>query len=129
MHRLSEKLLAVFLILLLGLSPLQNALAGIAASSDQRENALQIECMHDGEMVMVADQSTHDCDQCNTEHGCTSHTCSSGHCTSCVLAVLSAFAYPASHTVITKMLSVEDSVVTKLSASLFRPPRGGLPCS
>jgi len=55
MHRLQEKLLAVVLVLLLGLSPLQNALANITWSSGQQAPAFMIDCMHD-EVAMVGDQ-------------------------------------------------------------------------
>lgn len=126
MRSLSKKLLTVLLMLLLGFLPLQNAIADIATSSDQGESVHQMKCMHDAEMVMVADQSSNDCDQCNTEPGCadcTAHACSSGHCASSVLAVLSAFSYPESHTVISKFLLVADNVIGKSPSSLFRPPR------
>ena len=122
MCRLSERLLAVMLILLLGLSPLQSAIAG-AAFPDQGEPASQTACMHDGGMMMAGDQSTHDCDQCNSDAGCSNHTCSSSHCFSSVLAMVPAFSYPMNLAVIAGLTAADDGFVSQLCSSLFRPPR------
>jgi hypothetical protein len=122
MRRISEKLLAISLMLLLGLSPLQSVIAG-TASSDQGEPAPQTACMHDGSMMMASDQSTHDCDQCDRDTGCSIHSCSSGHCTFSVLAMIPAFSYPMNLAVIAGLPAADDGFASQLSSSLFRPPR------
>lgn len=122
MCRLSKQLLSVMLMLLLGLSPLQSAIAG-ATSPDRGEPAAQTACMHDGGVMMASDQSTHDCDQCNSDSGCSNHTCSTSHCFSSVLAMVPAFSYPLNLAVITGLPAADDGFVSQLSTSLFRPPR------
>jgi hypothetical protein len=122
MYRRSEQLLAVMLILLLGLSPLQSAIAD-AAFPTRGEPAHQTACMHDGGMMMAGDQSPHGCDQCNSDTGCSNHTCSSGHCTSSVLAMIPAFSYPLNLSVVAGLPAADDGFVSQLSTSLFRPPR------
>lgn len=110
------------LILLLGLSPLQSVIAG-AASPDQGEAVPQTACMHDGSMMVSSDQSIHDCDQCNSDTGCSNHTCSSSHCFSSVLAMVPAFSYPMNLAVLAALPAADDGFVSQLSTSLFRPPR------
>jgi hypothetical protein len=122
MRGLFEKLLAISLMLLLGLSPLQSVIAG-TASPDQGEPAPQTACMHDGSMMMSSDQSTHDCEQCNSDTGCSNHSCSSGHCAFSVLAMIPAFSYPLNLAVIAGPTAADDGFVSQLSTSLFRPPR------
>ena len=122
MCRLSEQLLAVMLILLLGLSPLQSVIAG-TVSPDRGESVSQTGCMHDGSMMMASNQSTHDCDQCSSDAGCSHHSCSSSHCTSSVLAMIPAYSYPLNLAVIAGLPAADDGFVSQLSTSLFRPPR------
>ncbi|MBL3591192.1 MAG: hypothetical protein JMN24_15585 [gamma proteobacterium endosymbiont of Lamellibrachia anaximandri] len=121
MPRLSDKLLAVLLTLLLGLSPLQGAMAGFAASPDREGSVHQMSDMHDSGMVM--DQAAHDCKQCSADDGCGGHSCSSGQCASCALALLPVFLLP-THLAATPVLPRADKgFVSQLSSSLFRPPR------
>ena len=122
MYRLSEKLLAILLTLLLGLSPFQGAMAGFAASSDQEGGVHQMSDTQ-GDMVMDIDPATHDCEQCNADDGCNGHSCSSGHCASCVLAVLPVFSHPTNLSATPGLLRADDDFVSQLSSSLFRPPR------
>ena len=122
MCRLSEQLLAVMLMLMLALSPLQSAIAG-TASPGKGEPVSQTGCMHHDSMMMASDQSTHDCDQCNSDTGCSNHSCSSGHCASSVLVMIPAFSYPLNLAVTIVLPAADDGFVSQLSTSLFRPPR------
>ncbi len=122
MDRLSEKLLAILLTLLLGLSPLQSAMAGFAVSSDQEGGVHQISVIQ-GDMVMNIDHATYDCEQCNADDGCNGHSCSSGQCASCVLAVLPIGSHPINFKATSKLLQKGDYFVSQLSSSLFRPPK------
>jgi hypothetical protein len=121
MGRFLEKLLAIVLVLLLGLSPLQNALADIACSSGQEAPVSMVDCMHGGDMV-VTDQPTHDCEQCDIGQSCASHACSSSHCASSGMAILPTLSYPATYIVATKIVLVKDRFESQNLPSLFRPP-------
>ena len=124
MRRVSEKLLAVLLTLLLGLSPLQSAMAGFASSLDQEGGVHQMANSHDGGMVMAADHvAAHDCEQCNADAGCNGHNCSSGQCASCALALLQVFSHPQNLIAVSVPLRADDGFVSQLSSYLFRPPR------
>jgi len=124
MCRLSEKLLVILLTLLLGLSPLQGAIAGFASSFEQEGGVHQMADRHDGGIVMAADHAAaQDCEQCNAEAGCNGHSCSSGQCASCVLAVLPIFPDILHRTATSGLLRTDNGFVSKLSSSLFRPPR------
>lgn len=122
MQILSERLLVILLTLLLGLAPLQSALASFANSSDQEDGVHQMEGMP-SDMTGVTDHDTHDCEQCNVGNECAGHDCSSSHCTSCVLALLPILSFQASHTTATVLFPSDDGIISQLSSSLFRPPR------
>lgn len=123
MDRLSEKLLAILLTLLLGLSPpLQGAMAGLAVSSDHEGETYQMSDTQ-GDMVKDIDPATHDCEQYNADDGCNGHSCSSGQCASCVLAVLPICSHPINFKATSKLLQKGDYFVSQLSSSLFRPPK------
>jgi hypothetical protein len=82
--------LARLLALLLGISPLQSAMAGFTAHAVQAGSGHQMG--HEHEAGMTMDQNKvmkHDCRQCQDPTGCSGHTCSSGHCSSCAPALLS----------------------------------------
>ncbi len=119
MRFFSKKSLTLLLVLMLVLSPLQSAMAGVAAMPRQGETASQVECMHEGDMDMAADQKQTDCEHCDS-----GHACSSGHCTPLsALAVLPAFSYPTISTLTTSASLADVSFASQLHNSLFRPPR------
>ena len=117
MSRISEKLLTVLLTLLLGLSPLQGAIAGFASSLDQEEGMHQMSGTH-GDMAMNIDHGAHDCEQCSAGDGC-----SSGQCASCALALLPYITLPKNLTAAIELLRTDDGSVSQYSSFLFRPPR------
>ena len=122
MQSLSEKLLAVLLTLLLGLSPLQGAIAGIASSA-QEGGLQQMADMQADHMVVNSDHAAHDCDQCNADDCCGGHSCSSAQCASCVLAVISVFSHPIKLSTTSEHPRVDDGFASQPSFSLFRPPK------
>jgi hypothetical protein len=122
MHRLPEKLLIIMLTLLLGLAPLQGALAGIFISTDQHVGMQQMPDSHADAMVM--DHSTsHDCVQNMDDKRCSGHSCSSGHCASCALGLTASFAYTAIFSSAPKSNLTDERFVSQTSSLLFRPPR------
>ncbi|MEN8180883.1 MAG: hypothetical protein ABFS39_20020 [Pseudomonadota bacterium] len=122
MHRLSENLLVILLTLLLGFSPLQGAIAGVA-SSDQEGGTHQMADMH-ASMAIASDHATaHDCEQCNTDECCTGHSCSSGQCASSVLVVLTVFSYHIDVDAMPGMFLPDTSFTSQSASSLYRPPR------
>ena len=122
MHRLSERVLAILLTLLLGLSPLQGAESGFALSANQDGSVHQMADGHDD--CMDSDRTAaQDCGQCNSEAGCNGHSCSSGQCASCALAVHQVFSYHTNPTITSGFPRADDGIVKQLSSSLFRPPR------
>lgn len=121
MRRMPEKLLAVLLTLMLGLSPLQGVMAGSASSLDQEKGVHQMSTQ--GEMVMNIDHGSHSCEQCHAGDGCNGHSCSSGQCASCALALLPSFSLPVNLTVVTLLLRSDQSSVSQYTSFLFRPPR------
>lgn len=113
MYQLSEKLLAVFLTLLLGFSPLQGAMVSVASSFDQGEGTHQMAGMHAG-MAMASDHALgHDCEQCNTDDCCAS----------CVLALPAIYSYHSNLTATPVLIRADNGFVNPLSASPFRPPK------
>jgi hypothetical protein len=122
MRQVSEKLLAVLLTLLLGLSPLQGVMTGFATSSDQEKRVHQLADMH-SDKVMDTDHATPDCEQCNVDDGCTGLNCSSGQCASCVLAVLPDSSHPMDLTTTSGFIRTDGGFISQLSSSLFRPPK------
>ena len=122
MHRVQDKLLATVLVLLVGLSPLHNTLADILLSqTDARSMA---DCMHGADMPMPADESTHDCDcaHCAIGLGCADHVCSSSHCASTSMAIISTFSFPSIHTVANNIISPGTHFESQELFALFRPP-------
>lgn len=122
MRRITEKLMAILLTLLLGLSPLQGAIAGFSSSLDQEEGVHQMLDSHGG-MVMNSDHGAPDCVQCLAGDGCNDHGCSSGQCASCALAMLPYITLPESLTAVTELFRTDDGSVNQFSSFLFRPPR------
>lgn len=120
MCRLSKKLLTVLLALLLGMSPLQGAIAGFASSFDQEGSVHQTADRHD---IATDHAAAQDCEQCNTEAGCNGNSCSSDQCASCALVVFTVFSYHTNLTAMPGLSRAYDGFVSQHSSSLFRPPK------
>jgi hypothetical protein len=119
MRRFPDKLLALMLALLLGLSPFQAALAGMFASVEGAGHAQQMAEGHHGGMAMAAEAPVAtDCDQCPTCDGC-----SSGHCLSCLSALPSVFTFPAKPGLQSLFVRMNLGTVDRHAAALYRPPK------
>ncbi len=125
MSQSPKKMLAVMLAILVGLSPLQSAMAGFADSFGQGEAVHQMADRHDGSLAMTTGHAmTQDCEQCKVDTGCCNrHGCSSGHCVSCALALLPMLSLPTHQTASSVLFRTDDGCVSQLSSALFRPPR------
>ena len=123
MHQSSKKLLAILLALLVGLIPLQSAMAGFADSFGQGDGVHQMTDRHDGSHAMVDHVTGQDCEQCNIDAGCIGHSCSSGHCVSCVLGLIPVRSFPAHPFAESVQFGTDDSFVRQVFFFIFRPPR------
>lgn len=123
MHALTDKLLALFMALLLGLSPMQAAVSAVMVDAGQTM-AIHEMSNHTGAMDMAGMASAHDCcEQAMKNVGCPDGDCSSSHCASCVIGLVAAV-YPAFN----RSLSCEKQALIHGSlrqapSSLYRPPR------
>ncbi|MEW8052700.1 MAG: hypothetical protein AB2809_20255 [Candidatus Thiodiazotropha sp.] len=126
MHRLSRKLFAVLLSLLLGLIPLQGAMGGFISPLKQKggEHQYQIEAHHEAGMIMMNDHAAElNCGQHSTDAGYDGNSCSFGHCVSCLLALLPDFFFPTLHTAVSIVIQTDSDLLNQTVSSLFRPPR------
>lgn len=124
MHQSSKKLLAILLALLVGLIPLQSAMAGFADSFGQGEGVHQMTDWHDGSQAMADHDMAQDCEHCKTGTGCSNgHGCASGHCVSCVLGLFPVLSFPTQQSAASVQFRTDDGFVRQLSSFLFRPPR------
>jgi len=122
MHRLSKKLLAIMLSILLGLSPLQGALAGYVTFDDQPENVHQPVSLH-ADMDMADNPSAQDHEQCGTDLTSMNHCCSSGHCASCAVGITQVSILSTINISEPLPIQVDDRFVSQPSTALFRPPK------
>ena len=125
MRQSSKKLLAILLALLVGLIPLQSAMAGFADSFGQGDGVHQMVDTHDGSQAMADHVMAQDCEHCKVDAGCSNgqHGCSSGHCVSCVLGLLPVLSFPTHQSAASVRFRTADGFVRQLSSFLFRPPR------
>ena len=123
MYRLSQKTLALVIALLMGILPLQRAVAGVASSLVQGESVSRMADRNHGQMDMREDQAGDHCDQCVTGDCCADDICSTGACASVALALLAVFSLPTNHVTTSNIVGADDGFVSQFSASLFRPPR------
>jgi hypothetical protein len=126
MCRFSEKLLAILLSVLLGLIPLQGAMAGLASLLEQTSEVQQHQMgsHHDtGQGSTVDHGAMMDCENCNTHTESCGDKCSSGHCVSCLLALPAGFSFSVHHTSTSLVMQTHCLLVKQRISSLFRPPR------
>lgn len=134
MRHLSDKLLAVVLALLLGLTPLQGAIAaalGVAGcDAHQEQQAGAHHTSGDSDALASAhhatkqDGSAHDCSDCASDGCCfTGMSCGTSHCSSTaaplvVESIVSLSSFGQSYNA-----SAPDAVLASEPAVLYRPPR------
>jgi len=123
MYRLSQKLLALVVSLIIGALPLQSVMADVTSSLDVGENPSVMADMDHGQMDSQVDPAAGHCDQCVTDDCCVGDGCSSDHCTSSATALLPVFPFPMNFVATSNFVRTDDGFVCKLPALLFRPPR------
>jgi len=123
MHRLSQKSLALVIALLMGILPLQYAVADVASSLVQGEAVSRMADRNHGQMDIHEDQTGDHCDRCVTDDCCMDDICSTGACASAALALLDVFLFPIHPVATSGIIGADDGFVRHLSASVFRPPR------
>jgi len=124
MNQLTKKLQAFLFTLLVGLSPLQGAIASFVETIDQQEKTVQMADASDSSMAAsFAFMVTPNCGRCNIADDCFSHSCSSGQCVTCALALPPVASHSMNTTATPGMLGAEEGIVKQLSIPLFRPPK------
>ena len=124
MRQFSGKLLAVLITLLLGLSPLQGAIANFSGSLDQQGGAHQMADAFDSGIAVSSDYMViQNCEQHGFDDDCFSHNGSAGQCATCALALPPIASYPTDPTATPGMLRADEDTVKKPDTSLYRPPK------
>ena len=124
MHYLTDKLLTVTLALVLGLSPLQGA---VASMLDTHSDSVGMQQMmaHAGDMSSLsAPQMNHDCSQHMGDSGCQTHAGASSHCSSCVVGIHSAMIAAFTPILESGTRPSNEGFTSYSTTSLYRPPRG-----
>jgi len=122
MYRFFKKLLSLLLICLLGLSPFQTALADTVFSSDQNGPTCSMP-VSPADHALSIDASGHDCEMCKNQNACSSSCCSSGHCSTHVIALLESFAATSLLNQLELTPDIQHITLNHQPPSLFRPPR------
>jgi len=122
MEKLSHKLLAASLALLLALSPIQSVLASLVTPSDDGNEIHQMAEMH-GDMGTKSVHENTNCDQCSYENGCADHDCSSSQCAYSALAILPDYLFLTNYSDRSLFNPLNRILVNRVNPSLFRPPR------
>jgi hypothetical protein len=124
MRKLHDRLLAILLSAILGLIPLQGAVAGVYMLQDMAGEAHPMNGHHDAARVSTAEHHTGmNCDACNLDSGCNGDNCSSGHCLTCLLALPGDFSFVIERTTPSPTVQSDNDLVKRHLSSLFRPPR------
>jgi len=123
MRRLSKKVLASILALLLSLSPLQGVLASLVDSPDQLGTNHHEVLSHQGHGDAAGEEPMAGDGDCCPPTGCADgFLCASAQCGSCVSAVAPLFQLP-DFTVADSGYSAKNRKAARYSpSSLFRPP-------
>ena len=128
MRRSIKKQLAVLLALLVGLTPLQGAMAGLVDLPGQPEGVIRMAADHDGRFIAAEHAAVQDCERCNRDTGCNGQGCSSGHCAACALALLPTLPLPTYRSAAAVPMQTDAGFEAQLSSYLFRPPRAWPAC-
>lgn len=127
MPTLTDKLLSLALALILGLSPVQAAMAGVATGGAQ-EQAMHQPSEPDGHMAlaqMPQEQMSqqHECEQAMNTDCCGGDECSAGHCNCSLIGLVavpiaSRFSPP-----LLQSHALSSGVISRHPIPLYRPPR------
>lgn len=123
MRQLTNNLVKLIVALLLGLSPLQGA---IASMLDTHSNDMAIHQMMGGELDVsnaFLNSMHQDCPQQMTDGGCKMHIGASGHCASYAVAMLSATTNAFTPLFESSSLPSRERFSSQYTTALYRPPR------
>lgn len=126
MCRLPDKLIAVLLSVVLGLIPLRGAVAGVTSTVNQtnEQHLHQMNVNHSSDVVLMDDHATTmGCEICNAHSLCSGSNCVSGHCVSCLLALLPDTLIPRHQISAIIIIQPDIDWGRQPTSSLFRPPR------
>lgn len=116
MSYLFNKSLSIFLILVLGLSPMSSLLASVELPSDQDPMPCHIP-VESPDLNLISLPVMQDCDECETASTCNSH------CASHAVALLPGFSTFHGFTAELSLSQAATELVTLLPPALYRPPR------
>lgn len=123
MKRSPPRYLALLLALLMGLIPMQGVLAGLMAGSMDHIGHHGMESEGSSQLVYGADPAAVDCGGCPAGHFCEGQGCASGHCVSCVAAIILQ-SYRLGPTGTEPSVPLHNSLLPpRIPAAVFRPPR------
>ena len=127
MQKLADKILAVFISLILVFSPLQGVMADLIVDSD-KAHSHQDMSMHKGMVEHTDTSSDHssatNCTQCDTQLNCANTDCSMTHCATCVLALNVSSNFGIHPVTSVGVSGLDAAIISQYSSSPFRPPRG-----
>jgi hypothetical protein len=124
MRQSYRTLLAVLIALLLGLSPLQGAIAGFSDSLDLQADARQIADAIDSGIAVSSEFAViQNGGQCDIDNGCFNQSCPPGECATCALTLPPIASNLTNPVTTPRMLPADEGVVKQLATSLFRPPK------
>jgi hypothetical protein len=124
MRQFSEILLAALITLLLGLSPLQGAIAGFSDSFNQQGDTRQVTNAFDRGFTVSSDYAIFQiCEQCNVDNSCFNHSSSPHECATCALTLPPIASNLTKPVTTPRMLPADEDVVKQLATPLFRPPK------
>lgn len=139
MHRLSSRITALLIALLLGFTPLQSVMADIALPLTAIDDSMQ-SMMHMARAGHSMTANTNQkmdhsgttnqgghampgCSDCQSGTCCAEQSCPTTHCASCVIAIPSAFTISSPLRVAKPVLNTGITVASGIPLSLYRPPR------
>jgi hypothetical protein len=124
MRQFSRTLLVFLLTLLLGLSPLQVAMASISDAFDLQRDTTPNADDFDGDTVVLGDYAKNqNCEMSDDYNSCINSSCPSGDCATCALTLPSITSYFTNPVTRTGMFQTSEDVVKQLVTTLFRPPK------
>ncbi len=118
----TRKLLSILLILLLGLSPLQSAMAELSAPVDTTTMPCHMADTQT-DIIPLISLSTDVCEMCVDNSDCNNTCCSHAQCTPNVVALLQGISSLIRHPSSLALLQVNENITKNSPLALFRPPR------
>lgn len=123
MHRTSRPLLLVVMMLFLGQTGLQNALAGMDTFSGDGSGDNRLVDGHADPAVTMKHMGHNPKEQPHAGHRCRGDHCPDYQCSSCVAELVSVSDHPAGVVTAPDPLYTNRWLTSRFSFSVFRPPK------